>query len=546
MATAEIAPGGTFDYVIIGAGSAGAVLAARLTEDPGTTVCLIEAGPPDKHPLIHIPFGLAELGKVAGINWRYETTPQTRLNGRRLTWPRGKVLGGSSSLNAMCYIRGVPEDYDGWVAQGAEGWGWDTVFPYFKKSEDQERGGDEFHSTGGPLAVSDLRHVSPLSRAFVEAGAALQIPRNEDFNGERQDGLGLYQVTQRQGRRCSTAVAYLRPAEKRSNLRILTEASAEAILFEGRRAAGVRISRAGAPMALKADREVLLCGGAVNSPQLLMLSGIGPAAHLQEQGIAPLADRPGVGQNLQDHLDAILQYKTHSMAGYGNALSMIPRGLWGFVRYALDKRGFLTSNIAEAGGFIRVTPGAEHSEVQFHFLPVRIENHGRTRVYGYGYSLHSCCLQPKSRGEIRLASPDAAKHPSINPRYLDHEDDAQIMVAAVKMGRRILATPAFDRFKGQEVEPGKDTETDADLLAFIRERAETIYHPVGTCRMGRADDPGSVVDARLNVIGVDGLRVVDASVMPTLIRGNTNAPTIMIAERAADLIRSRTGPSART
>ena len=538
MPAVDAVDGRAFDYVIIGAGSAGAVLAARLSRDPGTTVCLLEAGPPDKNPLIHIPFGLAELGKAKGINWGYETTPQARLNGRRLYWPRGKTLGGSSSVNAMCYIRGIPADYDGWEAGGAEGWGWDAVFPYFKKAEDQERGADDYHGTGGPLSVSDLRHVSPLSEAFAEAGADLQIPRNEDFNGERQEGLGLYQVTQRLGKRCSTAVAYLRPAEARPNLAIFTNAQAEAILFEGRKASGVRLVRGGAPMTLKANREVLLCGGAINSPQLLMLSGIGPAAHLREHGIAAVADRPGVGQNLQDHLDAILQYKTRSSAGYGNALSMLPRAVWGMSRYAVNKTGFLTSNIAEAGGFIRVTPGAEHSEVQFHFLPVRIENHGRTRVFGYGYSLHSCCLQPKSRGEIRLASPNPAKHPSINPRYLDHEDDARIMVAAVRMGRRILAAPAFDRFKGREVDPGADTETDADLLGFIRERAQTIYHPVGTCRMGRADDPASVVDPKLKVIGVEGLRVIDASVIPTLIRGNTNAPTIMIAERAADLIRS--------
>jgi choline dehydrogenase-like flavoprotein len=529
--------GGAFDYVIIGAGSAGAVLAARLSHDPATTVCLIEAGPPDKSPLVHMPIGFAFL-KNPAINWSYETTPQTRLNGRRIYWPRGKMLGGSSSLNAMCYVRGAPADYDGWEAGGADGWGWDGVLPYFRKAEDQERGADDYHGTGGPLAVSDLRDASPLSRAFAEAGEALQIPRNDDFNGPRQHGLGLYQVTQRGGRRCSTAVAYLRPALTRRNLSIWTGSRADAILFEGRKAGGVRLTRGDAQVEVKANREVLLCGGAINSPQLLMLSGIGPAAHLKEHGIETLADRPGVGQNLQDHLDAALQYSTGSRAGYGHAPSMLPRAVWALFKYVMFKRGFLTSNIAEAGGFISVTPGAREAEVQFHFLPVRIENHGRTHVRGYGYSLHCCCLQPKSRGELRLASGNAARHPSINPRYLEHEDDARIMLAGLRVGRGILAAPRFERFKAREVDPGTAAETDADLLAFIRERAETIYHPVGTCRIGRPDDAASVVDPQLRVIGVDGLRVVDASVMPTLIRGNTNAPTIMIAERAADLIRT--------
>ncbi|WP_088345375.1 MULTISPECIES: choline dehydrogenase [Rhodomicrobium] len=539
MGAQTAADGSAFDYIIVGAGSAGAVLAGRLSADPAVSVCLIEAGPPDKHTFLHVPFGLAGLSKVPGISWSYETTPQLELGGRRLHWPRGKTLGGSSSINAMCYIRGAPEDYDGWAEQGATGWGWASVLPYFRRSEDQERGADDYHAIGGPLSVSDLRHVSPLSRAFAEAGGELQLHANPDFNGERQDGLGLYQVTQTAGRRCSTARAYLRPAAGRSNLAILTESFAEAVLFEGRKARGVRLSRGGETLHLKAEREVLLCGGAVNSPQLLMLSGIGPAAHLTDFGIAPIADRPGVGQNLQDHLDATLQHSTRSRAGYAIAVSALPAMIWGVLNYALRKRGFLTSNIAEAGGFARVRPDAALPEVQFHFLPVRIENHGRSRVFGYGYSLHTCCLQPKSRGEIRLASSDPVKPPAINPRYLDHEDDARIMIEGLRLGRRILAAPAFDPYRGPELDPGPDMQSDAELLAFIRARAETIYHPVGTCRMGRADDPGAVVDPELKVIGTEGLRVVDASVMPSLIRGNTNAPTIMIAERAADLIVGR-------
>jgi choline dehydrogenase len=532
---------GIFDYVIVGAGSAGAVLASRVSEDPSATVCLIEAGPRDHNPLIHIPIGLAFIMRFKSIDWAYETTPQPNLEGRRLYWPRGKTLGGSSSINAMVYIRGVPADYDGWVEQGASGWGWSSVLPYFKKAQDQERGADAYHGTGGPLGVCDLRHSSAMSRAFAESGADLQIPINPDFNGESQEGLGLYQVTQRNGERCSTAAAYLSSTKSRKNLTILTGGMAQKVVLESRRAKGVNLLHGGRPHTVHARREVILSGGAINSPQLLMLSGIGPGRHLQELGIPVVSHLPGVGQNLQDHLDVIIQGKNRSLAGYGITPSMAPRGLWGLLAYGLKRHGFLTSNLAEAGGFVRLNPSAAGSELQFHFLPARMKDHGRKTVLGYGYSLHVGCLQPKSRGEIRLASIDPLAAPVIDPRYLEHHHDAQTMLEGVKLARRIIAATPFARYRGREAEPGVKVQSDRDLLSFVRSKAESIYHPAGTCRMGGGYDTASVVDPELKVRGVDGLRVVDASVMPVLIRGNTNAPTVMIAERAADLIRGRAG-----
>jgi choline dehydrogenase-like flavoprotein len=440
----------------------------------------------------------------------------------------------------MVYIRGIPSDYDEWASLGATGWDWESVLPYFKKSEDQEHGEDEYHGEGGPLTVSDLRCVNPLSKAFVKAGTEVQLNHNKDFNGAEQEGIGVYQVTQRNGQRCSSAVAYLRDALARPNLTVHTKALAQRVRFDGKCATGVDVSLEGRVQSINARREVLLCGGAINSPQLLMLSGVGPVEHLREHGITPVTDLRGVGQNLQDHLDVIVQGASKSRAGYAIAPSIIPRGLLAGVNYMLRRQGFLTSNVAEAGGFVRVSPEAKQAEVQYHFLPVRMRDHGRKIVFGYGYSLHTCCLKPKSRGEIRLSSADPAARPFIDPRFLSDEYDVRTMIEGVKLGRRILAAPAFAAYRGTEVEPGTQAQSDDDLLAFIRQYGETIYHPVGTCRMGSPDDPNTVVDPELRVIGTERLRVVDASVMPQLISGNTNAPVIMIGERVADLIRGRT------
>ena len=525
-----------FDYVIVGAGSAGCVLANRLSADPKVSVCVIEAGKPDRNPLIHIPFGLAAIVRFKSLDWGYNTVPQRGLNNRRLYWPRGKVLGGSSSINAMCYIRGAAENYDEWEKLGADGWGWKSVLPHFIHSENNVRGVSVLHGASGPLFVSDNPDPNLLSRVFVEAGTQLQLPHNPDFNGETQAGVGLFQTTTLKGRRASTAMAYLRPVGNRPNLTRITGAMARRILFDGKRASGVEIQVGLGKETTIAKREVLICAGAINSPQLLMLSGIGPADHLASHDIALLHDLPGVGANLQDHLDIIIQTKGSTKHAYGIAPRALMKTALHIPRYLRSGRGVPASTLAEAGGFVHSSKAGKLPDIQWHFIPARIENHGRTTAFGYGYSLHACNLYPESRGTIRLASAHPFDAPLIDPNYLASERDLDVMLDALNWSRRILGAPAFAPYRKMELEPGADVTSRDDLIAFIRSKAETVYHPVGTCRMGAQEDVISVVAPDLKVKGVEGLRVVDASVMPRLIGGNTNAPTIMIAERAARMI----------
>jgi choline dehydrogenase len=521
-----------YDYIIVGAGSAGCVLANRLSADPSRRVLLLEAGGRDWHPFIHMPAGIAKLVGKKGVNWDYTTEPEPHLGNRRLWWPRGKVLGGSSSINAMCYIRGHRADYDEWAAMGATGWDWDAVLPYFKRAEHNERGGDAFHGTGGPLNVDDLRHHNPLSDVFLAASGEAGFAANDDFNGARQDGFGYYQVTQKDGARCSTAAGYLAPVRDRPNLTVLTGALTRRVLLDGTRAAGVEYLHRGAVQRAEATREVILCGGALNSPQVLMLSGIGPADELRRHGIAVAVDAPEVGRNLHDHLDACTIHRCTRDVTYDHTNDLAVA--W---EYYLHRRGIGTSNVAESGGFVRsdLAPD-ERPDIQFHFVPAMLEDHGRQRLPGHGYTLHACALRPLSRGRVALASADPAAKVRIHANYLGDPQgfDLRVLIEAVRLSRRILQQPAFRDWQAGEIFPGEDARDDAALADFVRRKAETIYHPVGTCRMGA--DARAVVDPQLRVNGVAALRVVDASVMPRLIGGNTNAPTVMIAERAGDLV----------
>jgi choline dehydrogenase len=524
-----------FDYIIIGAGSAGCVLANRLSEDPNVKVLLLEAGPRDWHPFIHMPAGLAKLVGQKGVNWDYNTVAEPQLNQRTLWWPRGKVLGGSSSINAMCYIRGVAQDYDDWAAMGALGWDWRNALPYFRKSEGNRRGSDALHGGDGPLSVSDHRYTNPLSQVFIDAAQQHGLPVNRDFNGAQQHGVGFYQVTQRDGARCSSAAAYLTPIKQRQNLTVHTGALVSRVTFDGRRASGVDYALRGRACHETASREVIVSGGAINSPQVLMLSGIGPADELRKHGIGVLQDAPGVGGNLQDHLDIGTLFHSTQRVTYDRVGDLEIA----YKYYLRGRSGPGSSNIAEAGGFARspLAPDAR-DDIQFHFVPAMLDDHGRHRLAGDGYTLHACFLRPRSRGRISLVSGRAADKVRIEANYLSDPEgfDLKMMLECAKISREILSQKAFDAYRGAPIFPARNDLSDAELIEFIRAKAETVYHPVGTCRMG--NDAHAVVDPQLRVNGVEGLRVIDASVMPNLIGGNTNAPTIMIAERAADLIRA--------
>lgn len=525
----------SFDYIIVGAGSAGCVLADRLSENH--SVALLEAGPPDTSPFIHMPSGLAFTMFNDSVNWCFETEPQKGLNGRCGYQPRGKTLGGSSSINGMVYIRGVKEDYDQWQAEGCQGWGWDSMLPYFKRVQNQERGEDAYHGIGGALNVANLRSPSKFNELFLEAAGKLQYRLNDDFNGENQEGVGYYQVTQKNGRRCSAADAFLNRAKKRDNLHILTNARTTKVVFENKKAVGVEYQRDKKRLNIKARREVIISAGAFQSPQILMLSGIGDGAMLQNFGIDVVHDNKAVGKNLQDHLDYHFISTTKPTTDlFGHPILSAWRLLKGVWDYNLYGTGGMTTGFAESGGFIKTSPEESVPDLQWHFTVAPVMEHGAKPVRSSGWTLHFCLLRPKSRGLVTLGTRDPLAAPLIDPAFLTEEEDVQKMVKGFKLTQSLVAQEPLASTARKRILPEKDCHNDADIIEELRNHSDTIYHPVGTCKMGTGDD--AVVSPDLKVKGVEGLRVVDASIMPNLIGGNTNAPTIAIAEKASDLIKS--------
>lgn len=528
-----------FDFIIIGGGSAGCVLADKLSACGTYQVCLLEAGSKDKHWSIHMPIGLIELMKDKVLNWQFNSEPETTQNNRKIFNPRGKTLGGSSSINAMLYVRGQKEDYDHWAALGNDGWSFDEVLPYFKSTQHQERGKDNFHGINGPLNVADSRSKPPVHDNFISSAQQAGFPLNNDFNGENQEGVGYYQVTQINGQRCSAAKAFLTPNLHRSNLTVITGAQVQNILIKDKIATGVCYRIKGHNHNIFAKKEVLLSAGTFNSPQLLMLSGIGPKTELDKHNITLKHTLNGVGQNLQDHPDTVV-VKHHKR---DDLLAIRPKAAWWLFKQGLkyfqrNRSGILTSVIAESGGFIKSKPSLPRPDLQLHFIPAVFDDHGRNlkTLLNYGISIHTCLLRPKSRGSVTLYGNKASLHPKINLNMLDHDDDKKDMIQAVKIARSIMEQPPLSENNGKEIFPGNSTQSDEEILAFLKDKANTIYHPVGTCKMG--NDDMSVVDSKLKVHGIQNLRVIDASIMPTLISGNTNAPTIMIAAKISDAILS--------
>lgn len=526
--------GQTFDFIIVGAGSAGCVLANRLSENPSNQVLLLEAGGPDTNPWIHIPVGYFKTMHNSETDWRYRTEPDPGLGGRALDWPRGKTLGGSSSINGLLYIRGHRSDFDHWRQLGNQGWSFEDVLPYFKRAEDQEQGGDNYHGKGGPLGVSNMRIHREICDRFIDAASEIGIPRRDDFNGAEMEGAGYFQLTSREGRRCSTAVGYLHPIKHRKNLHIATHAHTKRIVFDGHRAVAVEFDSNGTQEKAIAAREIILASGALGSPQILMLSGVGKATDLAALGIDIMTDRPGVGANLQDHLQTRMVLKTTKPITLNDQLRNPLRKVAMGVEYALTRRGPLSMGASQVCAFVKSRPELVAPDIQFHVQPLSADKPGDGTHRFSAFTSSTCQLRPESRGHIELKSTNPYVHPAIHPNYLSTELDCRTTIEGIRISRRIMAAPSMAPLIASEHLPGMHLQSDDELLQAAREISQTIYHPVGTCKMG--SDPAAVVDEELRVYGVEGLRVVDASIMPTITSGNTNAPTIMIAEKASDLI----------
>jgi choline dehydrogenase len=539
-----------FDYIVVGAGSAGCVLASRLSEDPSVSVLLLEAGPPDRSPWIHLPIGYGKTMWSKRYNWCFYTDPDPNMNGRRIYWPRGKTLGGSSAINGLIYIRGQQEDYDHWAALGNAGWSYREVLPYFIRSESNQRGASAWHGDSGPLKVSDIGKRHELIEAFIEGAGEIGVARSEDFNGPVQEGAGYYQLTTSKGLRSSTATAYLRPARPRPNLVVLCNAQATGLVIRRGRACGVNYLQSGRQQTANAAHEVLVCAGAIQSPQLLQLSGIGPAALLQRHGIAVVQDAPGVGENLQDHLQVRVSYECTKPITTNDQLNSWIGKASIAMQWLLTRQGPLALGINQGGCFMRALPGSATPDIQFHVATLSADMAGAKVHPWSGFTLSVCQLRPESRGHIRIRSADPLAVPEMQPNYLATALDRDTVVAGIKAARQIAASTPLSAYVRREIKPGTELHGDAALLQFARDNGATIFHPSGTCMMGPAHDPMAVLDERLRVRGVEGLRVVDCSAMPTLVSGNTNAPVIMMAEKAAEMIRAdaasrRDAPQAR-